>query len=105
MATADDGAAVQLAASTTRAPGDGEPVEPRAEEFFVCATGICVYINVDGYPCRVEFDSPDSPGVATGSRGPGTDSALKAAGTALRRHLLRLAPLFARLPDKSKFRA
>jgi hypothetical protein len=70
-------------------------VEPKAEEFFASATGVCVYVNVRGRAVRVQFESAGGPGIAPGAaQDSGAAEAIGAAASALARHGVRLQPLF-----------
>lgn len=42
-------------------------VEPKADEFFVTASGVCVYVNIERDAVRVVFTSADGPVFADGN--------------------------------------
>jgi hypothetical protein len=71
--------------------------EPTAEEFFASATGVCVYVNIRGRALRVQFETPDGPGLAQGTTDVGANEALAAASRALEKHKDQLRPLFERV--------
>lgn len=80
-------------------------IEPTAEEFFVSATGVCVYVNICGRAVRVQFESPDGPGVAAqGMMAGDADEALAAATSVLERCKSQLRPLFERAARESAAR-
>jgi hypothetical protein len=72
-------------------------IEPKREEFFASAEGVCVYVGVAGRAVRVQFMSPDGPGTIQGARDATTDEALAVATGALSKHLQALRPLFERV--------
>ena len=74
-----------------------DAVEPTAEEFFASSTGACVYVNVRGRAFRVQFEAPDSSGVARGTTSAGADEAVAAATGAREKYKAQLGPLFERV--------
>lgn len=69
-------------------------IEPKAEEFFASATGVCVYVNVRGRAVRVQFASASGPGLTEGKVDADAAEALVVASSVLERHQAQLQPLF-----------
>lgn len=72
-------------------------IEPKSEEFFATADGVCVYVRVGGHAVRVQFTSPDGPGTVQGAQDVATDEALAVATKALKKHQHTVQPLFDRI--------
>jgi hypothetical protein len=72
-------------------------IEPKAEEFFASADGVCVYVRVGQQAVRFQFASPDGPGTVQGAPDVATDEALAVATSALSKHQEELQPLFDRI--------
>jgi hypothetical protein len=81
-----------------------QAVEPTAEEFFASPGGVCVYVSMGGRVFRVEFDSPDVPGVVREATAVGAAEALAAATRALDKHRTQLQSLFERVARESASR-
>jgi hypothetical protein len=67
---------------------------PRAEDFFMARSGVCVYVTVRNCTFRVQFVAATSQGLVADQPREGADEALVIARAALRRHEAKLAPLF-----------
>jgi hypothetical protein len=73
-------------------------VEPKADDFFATARGVCVYINVGRRSAvRVQFVSPDAPAAIDGDDQTGEQEAVAVATRAFEAHKHRLVPLFERI--------
>jgi hypothetical protein len=74
--------------------------EPRAEDFFLSRSGVCVYVTVQNHAFRVQFVAPTAQGVVAEQEHDAAEEALDIARAALRRHEAELAPLFEKVALK-----
>lgn len=72
-------------------------LEPKAEEFFATADGVCVYVSVGGQAVRIQFTSLDGPGTVQGTPTVATEKALAVATLALSKHQQQVQLLFERI--------
>jgi CheY-like chemotaxis protein len=64
------------------------------ESFFASRAGVCVYVALGARTFRIEFATPDSPGIAADGGHDGAEEACCVARRALSLHFDRLTPLF-----------
>ena len=71
-----------------------EIVEPKADNFFATAAGVCVYVQVGRRAVRVQFSSSSAPAAIDGQDEAGTREAIAVATRVFEAHRRRLLPLF-----------
>ena len=68
--------------------------EPKAEDFFVSRSGVCVYVTLNGNTYRIQFAGTDAHGVVTEGVEQGAKEAVELARAALVKHRGALSKLF-----------
>lgn len=77
-----------------------ELVEPKADDFFATAAGVCVYVNIGRRVVRVRFASQDAPAVVDDDDQSAAQDALAVATRVFETHKRRLVPLFDRIAEE-----
>lgn len=82
-----------------------ELVEPKADDFFATAGGVCVYVKLGRRAVRVQFASPNAPAAIDGDDQAAPQEAVAVATRAFQANKHRLLPLFDHIAHELAARA